>query len=81
MSEFGDLKTEEQVNGELFGEGRTFTRPVLPSLTEVLTLLPTLSGPETAGHSEAHDAEKTEGGCGEEPGPQGGDHHRGRTDV
>ena len=27
--------------------------------------------------AEADDVEASEGGCGEEPGPQGGDHHRG----
>lgn len=36
---------------------------------------PCRSGSKTPGDPEAHDAEETEGGCGEEPGPQGGDHH------
>ena len=38
-------------------------------------------GPETASHSEAHDVEETEGGRGEEPGAQRGDHHRGMAVV
>lgn len=71
MTEFGDLKTEEQVRGQPPPALYCVSIFMVPKLK----LTPHGSGSKTPGHSEAHDAEKTEGGRGEEPRPQGGDHH------
>lgn len=73
MTEFGDLKTEEQVNRRQVT--LTSAQFINFSTKQVLTSPHCVPGSETARHSEAHDVEKTEGGRGEELGPQGGDHH------
>lgn len=84
MTEFGDLKTEEQVPWPASQHcGKCGGRDGLSNLQDswisiTITLPYFVSGSKIASYSEAHDAEKTEGGCREKLGTQGGDHHWGR---